>query len=69
MKTLDRIRALSRTSLTASQHRDCTLALTTRDVIRVVNGALVRHRPTTKERGAARARCLALISARRAEVA
>jgi hypothetical protein len=63
------IQALACTPLTASQHRDCTLALEDRDIIRIVDGALVRHRPTAKERREARARCLSLVASRRAVAA
>ena len=61
----DQIRALARTNLTASQHKDCEMALNARrEMLTSIARRLEMHYPTTKERIAARARCAALINAR-----
>lgn len=63
--TDDQIRALARTALTASQHRDCEIALRARrEMLTTIAGQLARYYPTTKERRAARARCAAILNAR-----
>ena len=59
------IRGLARTALTASQHKDCELAVSARrEMLTTIAGKLAMHYPTTKERRAARARCAALIASR-----
>lgn len=61
-KTDVRIRELARTSLTASQHRDCAMALGRREMVRIVDGKLALVRVTDRERRAARRRCCSLIA-------
>lgn len=59
------IRELARTALTASQHKDCELAVgARREMLTTIAGKLAMRYPTTKERRAARARCAASINAR-----
>lgn len=59
------IRELARTALTASQHKDCTLALRARrEMLTLIGRRLERTYPTTRQRKAARARCAEILNAR-----
>lgn len=64
------IRRLAMTALTAAQHKDCEIAVgARREMLTSIARRFEYKYPTTAERIAARARCAALIDARRAEVA
>ncbi len=62
--TDEQIRELARTALTASQHKDCTIALLGRSRLALVGRALEIRRPTKRDRSAARARCAEILNAR-----
>lgn len=60
--TDEQIRELSRRTLTAAQHRFCSLALGTSRVESNGDGTFKTHTPTQREIHNARARCAALLN-------